>query len=267
MEIIINSPQNPIFFHIFNYPIRYYGIIMSLAIFCGIFLSEYLIKLKHSNKTLEIFQDSIPFSIIFSIIGARIFYVLGSFEYYFQNKKEIIMINHGGMSIFGGIIFGIFAILIYAKIKQVKFFKFADFYALVFPLCQAIGRFGNFFNQEAYGRPTDGVIKLFIDKAHRIEGFYNTDYYHPAFLYESILDLVIFAILLLIYKKSDKAKNGTIFASYLIFYGIIRLFIENIRIDSVLDINNFHIASIISVLAIICGVVLLFFINRHNFNH
>ena len=88
MEIIINSPDNPVFFHIFNYPVRYYGVILSIAILVGILLSDYLIKLKYDKKTLEYFQDSIPIGFIFALFGARLFYVAGSYEYYLQNPSS-----------------------------------------------------------------------------------------------------------------------------------------------------------------------------------
>lgn len=257
MEIVINSPANPVFFHILSYPIRYYGIIMSLAILTGIFLSEYIVKLKHNAKTLEIFQDSIPPTIIFSIIGARLFYVLGLYNYYVQNPSEIFMINHGGISIWGAIIFGIISILIYSKIKKVSFLKYVDFYALVIPLCQAIGRFGNYFNQEAYGKPTDGIIKLFIDESHRNSEFFNIQYYHPTFLYEAILDFIIFILLFGIYRKNKILKSGTIFYLYLIFYSSVRFFIETIRIDSILNLGSLKIAQVICIL---CFGVSVFFL-------
>ena len=257
MEIIINSPDNPVFFHIFSYPVRYYGVILSIAILAGIFLSDYLIKLKYDKKTLEYFQDSIPIGFIFALFGARLFYVTGSYEYYLQNPSEIIMINHGGISIFGAIVFGILAIYIYSKIKKISSLKYLDFYALVFPISQAIGRFGNYFNQEAYGSPSHSFLKLYIDKAHRIEEFINIPYYHPTFLYEAILDLIIFILLLFIYKKTN-FKEGTIFYIYLLAYSFIRLIVESIRIDSILNIGEIKIVQIIAILFILISTFFLF---------
>ena len=262
MEFILSAPNNSTFIHIFNYPIKYYGIILSIALFCGLFLSEYLVKIKHDEKTLQTFQDSTLLMVILGIIGARVFYVLGSLDYYLNNPKEILMLNHGGISIYGTIIFGIITLIIYSKIKKISFLKYADFYALVLPLCQSIGRFGNFFNQEAYGKPTNGFIKLFIDENHRLSQFSDIQYYHPTFLYESILDFVVFAILISIYLKSKKQKTGLIFALYLILYSLVRIFIENIRIDSVMNLNNIPIAIIISILVFIIGVFVLFLINK-----
>lgn len=268
MDIIINSPSNPVFLTIFGYPIRYYGIILSFAILVGIFLSTYFTKMKYDIKTLEIFEDSIAPAIIFSIIGARFFYVIAMFDYYLDNPSEIIMINHGGISIWGAVVFGVLTIFIYSKIKKTSFLKLTDLYALVFPLCQAIGRFGNYFNQEAYGKPTNGMIKLIIDEAHRHPDFADIKYYHPTFLYESILDLIIFFILFILYKKAKFIKNGTFFSLYLILYATARLIVENLRIDSVLNINNIPIASILSILSIIAGIIILIYIYHpyKNFN-
>lgn len=252
--MIINSPIESTAFYILNFPIKFYGIIMSSAILIGIILSIYLYSKNNSQKETELFSDSIPITTISSIIGARIFYVIGDFNYYKENLTEIIKINHGGISIWGAIIFAIATIFFYSKTKKINFLKYLDYYSLVMPLCQAIGRWGNFFNQEAYGLPTSGIIKLYIDEKHRYHNLSNINYYHPTFLYESILDLIIFMVLFLIYKKEGTKKNGKIFYLYLILYSIIRIIIEQIRIDSILNIGSFSIATIISIFILLIAL-------------
>lgn len=235
---------------------------MAFVFLLGVIISVILLNKKVSKNDSDLFLDYSPTIILFSIIGARLFYVLASFEFYFKNPKEIIMINHGGLSIFGAIIFGILTFYFLSKKNKFDFLIHIDVIAVTFPLCQAIGRFGNFFNQEAYGAPYDGFLKLFVSKYYRKPQFLDVEYYHPAFLYESFFDLIIFFILLTLFFKNKKLKNGSIAAIYLILYSIIRFFIEGIRIDSVLNLASIPIAKIISIIIFILGLSCLIFLNK-----
>ncbi len=264
MQLLINSPKTPIIFSIFNYQVHWYGIILVIAISVGLSFTYYLIK-KNINKTeAEDFLDFSPLLIISSLVGARLFYIIGSFEFYKNNPKEIFLINHGGISIWGAIIFGIFAFYLYLKKKKYNISEYFDFIALAMPISQAIGRWGNFFNQEAYGKPTNSFIKLYIGNNHRYSEYYDIDFYHPTFLYESVLNIVLFVALLFIFSKFKNLKKGTIFYLYLIFYGIIRIFVEHFRIDSVLYVDNFPIAQVISFFVIIFAGFGLLNINKNN---
>ena len=262
MQLIINSPKTPIAFNVFNYQIHWYGIVLVMAIIAGLLFTYFLIK-KNKDKTIaEDFLDFSPFLILASLVGARIFYVIGSFDFYKNNPKEIFLINHGGISIWGAIIFGIIVFYLYLKKKKYDILEYFDFIALAMPLSQAIGRWGNFFNQEAYGSPTNGFLKLYIDKNFRYSEFLDVSFYHPTFLYESILNIVLFSILVFVFFKFKNLKKGTIFYLYLIFYGIIRVFVEHYRIDSVLYIDNFPIAQVISFFVIVFATIGLFNINK-----
>ena len=172
------------------------------------------------------------------------------------------MINHGGLSIFGAILAGIISIYVLSKTKKFNFTEHVDVIAVVFPLCQAIGRFGNYFNQEAYGAPCNSFIKLFVDKEYRYAQYSNIEYYHPTFLYESMLDIIIFLILFFSLFKFKNLKTGTITALYLVFYSFVRYFIEGIRIDSVLNVGNYPIAQIFSILIFVIGLISLILINK-----
>ncbi len=246
MEFVIYPLKSPVAFTLFHFPIRYYGLIMALSFFVGIFLSAFLIKKRYSNKESELFLDFIPYNVIFAVIGARVFYVLGNFSFYYSHPKEIFLINHGGLSIWGGLLFSIPLFVYFTKKYKLDTLKFLDITSISLPLCQSIGRWGNYFNQEAYGAPYNGFLKLFVDYPYRKEGYYSFDYYHPAFLYESIADFLLFIFLLLIFFKGKNYKKGNIFLIYLFFYCAIRIIVENLRIDSVLDIYSIPIASIIS---------------------
>lgn len=256
MDFIIYPPKSPVFFHFFGFPVRFYGIILTFSIFLGMFLAYRIFLKKYSKNDAEIFLDSALPVVISSMVGARIFYIFGSLDFYLENPYEIIMINHGGLSIFGAILFGLFAFIIYAKVKKIDILKFLDVYALVMPLSQSIGRFGNYFNQEAFGAPCDGFLKLYVDEFKRPDKFIEFDFFHPAFLYESALNFLLFIFLTVLFFRKANLKKGTIFYLYLIFYSIIRIFVENIRIDSVLNVFNFPVAEILSFFVLIFAIIL-----------
>ncbi len=262
MELIIHSPNNPIFCQIFNLTVRWYGLFLTIALFCGVLLSYFLIKKKCSEKDADSFLDISPFLILFSIVGARIFYVIGDWEFYSNNLSEIFLINHGGISIYGAIIFGLIFCVFYSYFKKFNPLKYLDIFAVALPLSQAIGRWGNFFNQEAYGMPANGFLKLYISPDHRLAQYKNIDFYHPVFLYESILDFLVFLVLMFIYLKFKNLKTGTIVCFYLFLYAIIRFFLEYIRLDSILDCFGLHIAQIISLGFIIFSLIALILINK-----
>lgn len=261
MSFII-YPHDSIFCNILGFEIRYYGLIMASVFFLGLFFASFLFKKYISKNESELFLDYSPWIILISIVGARIFYVIGEFDFYISHPAEILMINHGGLSIFGAIFFGLISLYLFSKKKKFSFFAHCDIFALVFPLCQAIGRFGNYFNQEAYGAPFNGFIKMYIDKYHRFEKFSNVDYYHPTFLYESLLDFLAFFLLLIIFLKFKTRKTGLLTGLYLILYSVIRFAVESIRIDSVLNIASIPIAQIISLITLFLGFVILFFIYK-----
>jgi len=229
---------------------------MAISILAGIVVAYQILIKKYSRDDAEIFIDTTLPVIIFSVIGARLFYVIGAYKFYFQNPFEIIMVNHGGLSVFGAIVFGIIAFLIYANIKKLDKLKFLDIYALVMPLSQSIGRWGNYFNQEAFGAPYSGFLKLYVEKMHRPEDLSGVEFFHPTFLYESILDFLLFIFLFVLFFKKPKLKKGTIFYLYLMFYCSIRFFIENIRIDSVINIFNMPVAQILCILGFVCSLIL-----------
>lgn len=257
MSLILYPPKTSIAFTLFNFPIYFYGIIMVSAIFLGIILSYFLIKKRYSKACAELFLDFIPMVIIFSILGARLFYILGNLNYYILNPLEIIFINHGGLSFWGGLTFGTLSFLFFLKKNKLPLSGFFDSIAVTLPLSQAIGRWGNYFNQEAYGAPYDGFLKMFVDLKHRPIDYINFEYFHPAFLYESVLNLILFVFLLVLFLKKKNLKSGTIFYLYLICYSIIRIIVESIRIDSVLDVFNMPVAMVISFIVLISGIILI----------
>ncbi len=250
----------------FGIDIRLYSVCIFLGVlasFCTILL---LIKNKISDINTDIFLDFTPLLIMVSIIGARVYYVLSDLGFYSLHKDEIFKVWHGGISIHGAIIFGTVFGIIYFKLKKIDFYKYADVFFLSLPLGQAIGRWGNFFNQEAYGIPcfNNCLIKLKIDPPHRYIKYQNFEYYHPTFLYESVLDLTIFCILFFLYKKTKDTYKGLTFYFYIILYSIVRFFIELIRLDSQYFLFNVPFPCIVSLVFVLIGIIGIIMINKAN---
>ena len=249
MEFIINSPESPIFCHLFNFPIRYYGVFMSLSFLLGIISIYFALKNKYGKNESEKFLDYSFYVILISIICARAFYVIGSIDYYINFPKEILMINHGGLSIYGAILGGLLSMYIFSKKFEFDFLAHCDILAVVFPLCQSLGRLGNYFNQEAFGMPSNTFFKLYISEIYRPDNFQNFSYFHPTFLYESILDFCLFVIL---FKLLTRMKSGRIFLLYLISYSLIRLFVEFYRIDASVYLFGLSFPQVVSI-----GIIVL----------
>ena len=259
----MQSPPSPILVDICGFKIHYYGLILFIAIITAIAVIRTIAKKYYKNTDFDIILDILPSIILCSILGARLYYVLMDFSYFSTHPSEIIAIWNGGMSIHGGIIGGILSGLIIAKIKKISFLLYADVFSYGLIIGQAIGRFGNYFNCEAFGKPCNiPFIKLHIPSEFRPTGYEHYDYFHPTFLYESIWNIAVFIILLLVVRKLKNIKTGTIFFSYMILYSIGRIFIEWCRMDSVLNIWGMPIAQIVSAIIIVLSGVTLAIINK-----
>lgn len=252
---MIIPAQHDIAFNLFGISVYWYGIIMALGIFFALMFANKLFNDKHKDFKKDIILEFAPIIIICGILCARLYFCILNSQYYLSHPFEILDIREGGLSIHGGIIGGILSMLFIMKKYKLNFFTVIDPIACSTFLGQAIGRWGNYFNSEAYGFPVIGQKwGLFIPPTRRITGYTQYELFHPAFLYESFLDLLSFLILVYIYKKTDKQYKGLVFFLYLIFYALIRFFIEKIRIDSALNIGSIPIAQIVSVILLIIGV-------------
>ena len=244
--------MNPVAFEIFGQPIRWYGIIIASGVLVAFFVSYLLAKKKELD--FDIIIDGFLWSFPFAIIGARLYYVIFEYKNY-HSFTDIINIRNGGLAIHGGLIGGLVVAYIFTKIKKINFFEYIDVIMPGVILAQAIGRWGNFMNQEAHGGP---VSQEFISKFPQFiqDGMLiNGTYYHPTFLYESVWNLIVFAILIFIlYKK--KKQHGIVIGSYLILYSLGRFFIEALRTDSLMFFG-LRVAQIISLLGIVIGIILI----------
>lgn len=244
--------MNRILFSIGKVNIYWYSVTMLIAVLVGIYLS---LKESKKHKMYDFVSDLITYIIIFGIIGARLYYVIFNFENYKYDLISIFKIWEGGIAIYGAIIGGFIAIVYLAKKRNKSIIKTTDIIAPGLILAQAIGRWGNFFNQEAHG--TEVSLNFFKNlniPNFIIEGMYiDGAYYHPTFLYESIWCVLGFILLIIIRKKS-KMKQGIITSTYFIWYGIGRLLIEGMRTDS-LYLGSFRISQIVSLILIVLGIV------------
>ena len=245
--------------------IYWYSITMLLGIGLGALITFFEVKRLKVDK--EYFFNMIFYTIIFAFIGARLYYVLFNLDYYLNNLNEIPAVWNGGLAIHGGIIGGLLTIIIYS-LKYKKglndIFKYLDITSLGIITGQIIGRWGNFFNQEAHGGVTSInflkslYIPDFIIKGMTINGIV----YHPTFLYESCLN-IIGLIILLIVRKHKKIKNGMLLSIYLVWYSIVRFFIESMRTDSLM-LGNLKMAQVISIILIIVGVIMFIYSLNNN---
>ncbi len=243
------------------FTIYWYGIILALAFVFGQFIVLKIAKKEYNDTQIQENLYELAFwTLLGGIFGARLYYVILSLDYYCLHINEIFFFQQGGLSIHGAIIGGLISGIVFCKIKQLNFAKYADLYALGLPLAQAIGRWGNFFNSEAFGLPTNLPWGVFIPVNNRPFLYEFNEFFHPTFLYESIWNIFVFLILYFVIKKYFFQKKGVLFFSYLILYSIGRIFTESIRIDSVLNIAGIPIAILVCIFTIIFSAFCLLFI-------
>ena len=241
-------------FKVGNINVYKYAICIVLGIVVGIILAR-LSKEKfgiHFDNVLEIVIGGI----IVGIIGARAYYVLFKLDYYLSNLDQILKIRDGGLAIYGGIIAILIFLVVYCKVKKINFFDLSDYLIPYLALGQSFGRWGNFFNIEAYGSKTSSIFRMGITTAS------NYIEVHPVFLYESICTFLIFIILSII-KKNRKFK-GQIFFMYFILYGFCRFFLEGLRVDS-LWLWHFRVSQLLS--GILFFVFLIIYIAKLKENY
>lgn len=246
----------PIIFQVGNFAVRWYGLLIASAVLIGVSLSQYLAKKRGVNA--ELVADFTLWGVVGAIPCARLYYVLFQWQSYANRPEDIIAIWKGGIAIHGAILGGAIAGLIFSRLNRISFWQLADLIAPSLVLGQAIGRWGNFFNSEAFGAPTDLPWKIFIPRGSRPYGLVNYEYFHPTFLYESIWNLGVLGLLLYLFfwglKHGDRLKTGTIFLTYWVAYSLGRVWIEGLRTDSLM-IGGLRIAQMVSLTGIALGIL------------
>lgn len=253
----LNFYINPIAFKIGNISVYWYGIIVCLA-----FILSFIYIYKNSARFFlnkDSMTDVALVSIMSGILGARLYYVLFfPGDTYLKNPIKIFFINQGGLAIYGGLIFGLIGGLITAKIKKLNLLAVLDVLSIAVLLGQSIGRWGNFFNQEAFGTKANYLLGMVSQTTGGIP-------VHPCFLYESLWCLLGF-ILFHLFSKNKRKYNGQIFLMYVAWYGAGRFVIESIRTDSLLiPYSSFRVSQLIAAVSAIVSIILLIvFHNRGN---
>jgi phosphatidylglycerol:prolipoprotein diacylglycerol transferase len=230
----------PTGFNLGSITIHYYGLIIILSILISLVLV--VKEASRKEKSLNLIIDALPWIFLGGVTGARIWHILTppqsmvehgiTTNYYLTHLNEAIAIWKGGIGIFGAVIGGTIAFSIYARIKRVPVAGWLDIIAPGLALAQALGRWGNFVNQEVYGLPSSLPWAITIDSQHRLPGYSQVDTYHPLFLYESIWNLLNMILLLWVGRKyQDQLRPGALFLVYLFFYGIGRFGLEYLRLD------------------------------------
>lgn len=255
MNLIYNFYPNRLLASISGINIYWYGLFLFFAVIVGLMVFLQLSKKEKIDKNIS--YDLFFYSMIFGVIGARLFYVLYFLEDYLKNPIEILKIWNGGMSILGGVCFGFLGLFFLCKIKKIGFKKILNISVIVLVSAQIIGRIGNYFNQELFGIPTSFFLKIPIEKMNRPLEYINAEFFTPLFFYEIFFNLILLGILLFLFNKKNKnnleigivskelklkdfrknmkllvsIENGFIFYFYLNYYLILRFVLEFFRVS------------------------------------
>lgn len=258
---------------VFGFSIAYYGIIIGLGILAGIFIAA--AEAKRTGQNPEDYYDLAIYAVIFSIIGARVYYVIFSWDMYKDDLISILNIRQGGLAIYGGIIAAIITVIIFAKVKKMSAPLIFDTAGLGLVAGQMIGRWGNFFNREVFGEYTDNLLamRLPVDAVRgsdiselmreHMETVDGVSYIqaHPTFLYESLWCLMVLSLMLL-YRKHKKF-DGEVFLVYLLGYGLGRFWIEGIRTDQLLLPGlGIPVSQMLSGILVVVAIVLIVYNRR-----
>lgn len=251
------SPSDPVAFSIFGLDIRWYALFMLAGIVAGVLLTRAVAG--RIGLDPDWVFDAAPWIILWSIVGARTYYVLLRSDHFLSRPTDAVNIRLGGLSFHGALVAGTIAFALLAWRHHQPFLRWADAVAPGVALAQAIGRWGNWANQEAFGTPTTLPWGLWIDVSHRPPEFVAAERFHPTFLYESVFDLANAAVLSWLALRGPTVRwlrAGDVFAVYLISYGVGRFLIERIRTDS-LYLGALPAAYWLSALLVVCGLGLL----------
>lgn len=258
---------------VFGFEIAFYGIIIGCGVMAGIIMAA--MEAKRTGQNPDTYYDLALYAVVLSVIGARIYYVIFSWDQYKDDLLSIFNIRQGGLAIYGGVIAAVITVFVYGRVKKISFAKLADTAVLGLILGQIIGRWGNFFNREAFGEYTDNlfamrlpldavrssdVTELMMEHIEMLEG---TAYIqvHPTFLYESLWNLGV--LLILLWWRKKKKFEGEIFLLYLFGYGVGRFWIEGLRTDQLLIPGaGLPVSQVLAAILVIVSAVIIFFMRR-----
>lgn len=251
-----NLVINPVAFHLGNLSVKWYGIIMAVAIVLACWMA--INEGKKRQIIPDDFVDLLLWAVPLGYVGARIYYVIFEWGYYSQHPEQIIAIWNGGIAIYGGLIAGLIVLLIFCYKRMLPPFLMLDIIAPGVMAAQILGRWGNFVNQEAHGAPTtlhflqSLHLPQFIIEQMKIGGMY----YQPTFLYESFFNLIGLILILSLRHKKHLFKQGEVFMTYLLWYSVVRFFVEGMRTDSLYIFGIIRVSQALSLILFIATIIL-----------
>ena len=233
MPLAVFTSPGPLLFQLGPFSLRWYGLLIAVAVLLGLLLATRLGRQRGIEPA--VIADLLPILVLAAVVGARTYYVLFEWRQYQLNWLDALAVWRGGIAIHGALIGGTVAVILYARWRRIAFWNLLDVLVPSVALGQAIGRWGNFFNSEAFGLPTDLPWKLTIPFANRPVEFLDQTTFHPTFLYESLWNLGVLALLLVLFFRGLRGRMplpaGALSCVYLIAYSSGRLWIEGLRID------------------------------------
>jgi phosphatidylglycerol---prolipoprotein diacylglyceryl transferase len=270
MPTLPNGFDIPLPFGLQPFHIYFYGILIMAGVIAAAFLAQ--AEAKRRGLDPNFLWDALFWVVLAGIVGARIWHVFSpppsmveqgiTTQWYLTHPLDMINIRNGGLGIPGAVIGGALALWILSRRNKSSFLTWADVTAPGVALAQAIGRWGNYFNQELYGKPTNLPWKIYIDPLHRVPGYENNDYFHPLFFYESLWNILVMALLLWAARRFSKwLKPGDIFLGYLILYAIGRFCLEFLRLDAS-QVGGINFNQTFMVIVMIVGGIVLFLNHR-----
>lgn len=251
---------NPVAFNLGNLSVKWYGVIMALAIILAVSMA--IIEGRKRQIESDDFVDLLLWAVPLGYVGARIYYVIFEWQYYAQHPDQIIAIWNGGIAIYGGLLAGLVVLLIFCYKKMLPPFLMLDIITPGVMAAQILGRWGNFINQEAHGGPTtlhflqSLHLPNFIISQMKINGVY----YQPTFLYESFFNLIGLILILVLRHRKHLFKQGEIFMLYLAWYSVVRFFVEGMRTDSLYLWGSIRVSQLLSLILLV--IVIGLFIYR-----
>jgi phosphatidylglycerol---prolipoprotein diacylglyceryl transferase len=233
MPLALFTSPGPLLFQLGPFSLRWYGLLIAVAVLLGLLLSTRLGRRRGIDPAL--ITDLLPILVLSAVVGARLYYVIFEWRQYQLNWLDALAVWRGGIAIHGALIGGTLAVILYSRWRRIAFWNLLDVLVPSVALGQAIGRWGNFFNSEAFGLPTDLPWKLTIPFANRPLNFLDQTTFHPTFLYESLWNLGVVGLLLLLFQQGSSGRlrlpAGALSCVYLLTYSTGRLWIEGLRID------------------------------------
>lgn len=262
---------------VFGFEIAYYGMIIGFGVLAGILLAVYLAK--RTGQDPDTYYDLALYAVVISIIGARLYYVIFSWDSYKNDILSIFNLREGGLAIYGGVIAAVITVIVYGKVKKISFWVLADTASPALILGQIIGRWGNFFNREAFGQYTDGLLAMqlpvdavrtsditekMMENLQIIDGVSYVQV-HPTFLYESLWNIGVLVTMLIWMKY--KRFEGEIFLTYLFGYGIGRFWIEGLRTDQLLiPGTKVAVSQVLAIVLVFASAILVWYKGKNRKN-